>query len=118
MIRTIATALEVLAGKYDGIDFKPPKAVARAAKRGLELRREHGRGGTQVGVARARDLSNRKNISPSTAKRMYSFFKRHEVDKKPGWASEPTNGYIAWMLWGGDAGFAWARKLKRQMDAR
>lgn len=35
----------------------PPKSVAAAAARGLRLRERHGRGGTAVGVARARDLS-------------------------------------------------------------
>ena len=42
--------------------FTPPQAVRNNAKRGLELRREFGRGGTEVGVARARDLSNGKSI--------------------------------------------------------
>lgn len=107
------------ASKYSAIDFSPPEGVRAAAKRGLELRREFGRGGTDVGVARARDLSNGKNMSPDTILRMYSFFARHEVDKREGWgdASNPTNGYIAWMLWGGDPGKAWASKVRRQMES-
>jgi hypothetical protein len=64
------------------LDLKPTESMAGNAKRGLELRREHGRGGTGVGVARARDISNRKNLSPQTVGRMYSYFSRHEVDKK------------------------------------
>lgn len=106
--------------KYDDIDFNPPKSVQDNARRGLELRREFGRGGTAVGIARARTLSNGQSISPETVGRMVSYFARHEVDKKPDWAnpSNPTNGYIAWQLWGGDAGRAWAGKLQRQMEAR
>lgn len=109
--------------KYKDINFKPPKSVQDAAKRGLALREEHGRGGTQVGVARARDLSNGKDISPETIKRMVSYFARHEVDKKgKGWArgadGYPSAGRIAWELWGGDAGRAWANKVKIQMEAR
>lgn len=120
--RGMAAPREVMLGRYDEIDFKPPAGVRDEAKRGLEWRREHGRGGTQVGVARARDLSNGKTISPETAKRMFSYFERHEVDKKgegfsPGEPGFPSAGRIAWALWGGDAGFAWARKLVKQMNA-
>jgi hypothetical protein len=108
--------------KYDHIDFKPPVGVRAEAKKGLEWRDEHNRGGTMVGVARARDLSNGKNISADTAKRMNSYFARHAVDKKgkgwsPGEDGFPSAGRIAWALWGGDAGEAWAGKLVRQIEA-
>lgn len=66
----------------DDIDLKPTQTMANNAKRGLELRKEFGRGGTEVGVARARDLMNRKNLSPRTVQRMFSYFSRHEVDKQ------------------------------------
>jgi hypothetical protein len=90
--------------------------MANAAKRGLELRKKHGRGGTEVGVARARDLSNRKTLSPSTVRRMNSYFARHEVDKQgEGWG-EDSAGYIAWLLWGGDPGRAWAKRKDKELD--
>ena len=62
--------------------FVPPQEVRSNAKRGLELREKHGRGGTEVGVARGRDLSNGAALSLDTIKRMNSYFSRHEVDKK------------------------------------
>ena len=46
------------------LDLKPTESMANNARRGLELRRKFGRGGTAVGVARARDLANRKELSP------------------------------------------------------
>ena len=95
------------------IDLKPTESMANNAKRGLELRRKFGRGGTAVGVARARDLSNRTDLSPETVARMYSFFSRHEVDKQgKDWdnAERPSNGKIAWLLWGGDSGYAWSKQ--------
>jgi hypothetical protein len=100
--------------------FSPPAGVRAAAKRGLELRSKFGRGGTSVGIARARDLSNGKGISASTIRRMNSFFARHAVDKRPDWSnpSKPSNGYIAHLLWGGDAGRAWASKISRHLDAK
>jgi hypothetical protein len=107
-------ALEAL--KQDG--FTPPQSVREAARRGLELRSKFNRGGTAVGIARARDLSNGKSVSASTIKRMVSFFARHAVDKRPDWGNpdKPTNGYIAHMLWGGDAGRGWANKIARGLD--
>jgi hypothetical protein len=95
------------------IDLKPTESMAANARRGLELRDKFNRGGTAVGVARARDLSNRRDLSPETVARMYSFFSRHEVDKKgKDWdnSERPSNGKIAWLLWGGDSGFAWAKQ--------
>jgi hypothetical protein len=64
------------------LDLKPTESMASNARRGLELRKEYGRGGTAVGVARARDISNRTNLSPQTVQRMFSYFSRHEVDKQ------------------------------------
>ncbi len=112
-----------LAEGYDGIDFTPPKGAREEAERGLAWRREHGRGGTAVGIARARDIARGAALSPSTVRRMVSFFARHEVDKKgkgwsPGEDGFPSNGRIAWALWGGDPGRAWASKVVKQMDAR
>ena len=99
----------------EDLDLKPTESMASNARRGLELRRKFGRGGTGVGVARARDLSNRTNLSPDTVLRMYSFFSRHEVDKKGkdfNNAERPSNGKIAWLLWGGDSGYSWARSKR------
>jgi len=103
--------------------FKPTDAMAREARRGLAWRRDFGRGGTSVGIARARDIANKKNLSTSTIKRMFSFFSRHEVDKKgkgfkPGGEGYPSNGRIAWALWGGDPGFSWARAKVRQITKK
>lgn len=109
--------------RYDDIDFTPPAGVRSEAEKALSWRREFGRGGTAVGIARARDLSNGTAISPETARRMKAYFDRHEVDKKgtgfsPGEEGFPSNGRIAWGLWGGDAGQAWSAKLVRQMNSR
>lgn len=92
----------------------PPKGAQAAAKRGLELRKQFGRGGTMVGVARARDISNGVNLSESTVRRMKAYFDRHEVDKQgKDWDNNerPSNGKIAWLLWGGDAGRTWATRM-------
>ena len=94
-----------------------------ARKEALALREEHGRGGTEVGVARARDIKNRKNLSPDTVRRMHSFFARHAVDKQgKGWkAGEegyPSAGLIAHLLWGGDSGASWAESKTNALDRK
>ena len=96
--------------------YEPTAEMKDEAQRGLDWRSEFGRGGTEVGIARARDIVNGKNLSEDTVKRMRSFFARHEVDKeaqgfRPGEDGYPSNGRIAWALWGGDAGKSWAGEI-------
>jgi HK97 family phage major capsid protein/HK97 family phage prohead protease len=99
---------------------KPTQGMKEEARKGLDWRKEYGRGGTRIGAERANQILNNENLSDETIKRMYSFFSRHEVDKKAegfrqGEKGYPSNGRIAWALWGGDAGFSWSRKLVNQM---
>ena len=106
--------------KYEDIDFTPPKKVAEAAEKGLDLRGEFNRGGTDVGVARARDLKNQASLSPETIDRMVNYFSRHAVDKDAenfGNDEDPSAGYIAWLLWGGDPGKDWAKNVQSRMKA-
>ena len=108
-------------GKADG--FSPTEAMAREATRGLEWRDEFNRGGTEIGVARARDIKNRRNLSLDTVKRMVSYFARHEVDKQgegfsPGEDGYPSAGRIAWALWGGDPGKSWANNIVDREDSK
>jgi hypothetical protein len=98
----------------------PPAEVASAAEKGLKLRAQFRRGGTTIGIARARDLQNRRSLSDQTVRRMVSYFARHKVDKRAdnfGDEENPSTGYIAWLLWGGDAGQKWAEEHKKAMEA-
>ena len=108
--------------KGEEINTKPTEAMASNAQRGLEWREEFGRGGTEVGVARARDLINRRDLSINTVRRMYSYFARHTVDKQAeGFSSGeegfPSAGRIAWELWGGDAGESWANRITQRLNS-
>jgi HK97 family phage major capsid protein len=105
----------------------PNEAMKEEAQRGLDWRNEFGRGGTEVGIARARDIVNGRDLSEETIGRMVSYFARHEVDKeaegfRPGEDGYPSNGRIAWALWGGDPGKTWAErewaKIKNDRDYR
>jgi hypothetical protein len=97
------------------IKSMPNKGMKDEAKRALAWREEFGRGGTEVGIARARQIVANEELSDKDILDMYSFFARHEVDKKaegfkPGEDGYPSNGRIAWSLWGGDAGYEFAKR--------
>jgi hypothetical protein len=102
--------------------YSPPAGARSAARRAIKFK-EDGKAtgaGTQVGWTRAGQLARGETISLSTVKRMYSYFSRHEVDKKgKDWGNNanPSNGYIMWLAWGGDAGFSWSRGIvNREKD--
>jgi hypothetical protein len=96
--------------------YSPPAGARSAARRAIKFK-EQGKAkgaGTSVGWTRAGQLARGETLSLSTVKRMYSYFSRHEVDKKGkdwGNAANPSNGYIMWLAWGGDAGFSWSRRI-------
>ena len=100
-------ALNIAESEYDDQkreahtdSYTPTAAMRDEAQQGLEWRQEFGRGGTAVGVARARDIIN-GDLSFDTVKRMSSYFARHLVDKdaegfRAGEEGYPSAGRIAW----------------------
>ena len=110
---------EAVSQKFES--YSPTDEMATEAELGLKWREEYGRGGTEVGVARARDISNKRNLSLDTIQRMNSYFSRHEVDKQAkGWNQGeegfPSAGRVAWQLWGGDAGRDWAKRILERVE--
>lgn len=106
--------------------YEVPQNVRAAAKRGLELRQKYGRGGLDPkqaheagvgsGVTRASDLVS-GSVTYATIKRMIGFFSRHKKNKDSRLDNgEPGAGMIAWLLWGGDPGFAWAKRIVEQEE--
>ena len=106
--------------EYPGLRFIAPGAVRDAARKGLKLY-DQGRGGdglTSQTVREARTIAGRQDVSPDKLRRMRAWFARHESDKKPGWdkPGKETPGYVAWLLWGGDAGRRWAEQMVADME--
>lgn len=122
-----AAILTVQLAKGDG--HVPPEGVRSAARRGLEARKKWGRGGLSnteasdqgigSGVQRAANLANGDAVSTETVRRMHAFFSRHAKNYRPD-AKEPdggpTAGTIAWWLWGGNAGKAWAESITNRLE--
>jgi len=100
-----------------------PKGAQSEAKKALEWRKEHKRGGTPVGLNTARTLSRGGQIGIEKVRHIAKYFPRHEVDKKgkgwkPGQDKFPSNGRIAWALWGGDVAWRWAQAIVERENKR
>jgi hypothetical protein len=107
--------------RYAGIDFSPPSAVRDAAVEALEWRfRDGHKGGTDIGVGRALQLAVEDVVPPRDIDRMVNYGTRHAVDLRSKGArrGEITPGVVAWGLWGGADGIAWAREVQAAMRDR
>lgn len=96
--------------------YRPTEEMAAAARRGLKMRMESSpsqRGGTAVGLARARQFANRQPVSLDVVKRTFSFLSRAKTYYRPG---SNTPGTQAYLLWGGPAGLTWARGILNNLD--
>tara|TARA_Y100001938_G_scaffold35560_1_gene48912 strand:- start:4318 stop:6171 length:1854 start_codon:yes stop_codon:yes gene_type:complete len=108
---------------YDDLDFTIPQGAKEEAKRALDWVSEFNRGGTSVGRGTARYLLSNTIASPNKVRQIARYFPRHEIDKRaegyrPGEDGYPSNGRIAWALWGGEAGKSWSNKLVKGMNIR
>ena len=113
---------EVEIENADGINLDVPSGVKSEAQKGLDWRREFGRGGIGPGQQTARMLVGNK-MTVARVRKMRAYLARHEVDKKgegwaPGQKGFPSAGRIAWALWGGDSGKAWSNKVMRSVESR
>ena len=100
-----------------------PGGVQKEAKKALEWRKEHKRGGTPVGLNTARRLAEGGQIGIQKIRHIAKFFPRHEKNKQakgwsPGEDGFPSNGRIAWALWGGDAAWRWARAIVEREEKK
>jgi len=101
------------------IDLTPTDGMVVEAKKGKEWRAEFGRGGTEVGLKTANMIID-NSLTPDRVTRMFSYLKRHEVDKQgegfsPGEDGFPSAGRIAWALWGGDAAVKWSERKRKEI---
>ena len=102
-------------------DLTVTAEIAAAARKGLELHAagKSGDGLVSATVRDARRMADREALSEEKVRRMPGWFARHASDKVPGWdePGEETPGYVAWLLWGGDAAQAWAERKVEELDA-
>ena len=109
-------SLDITVVASAGRMYTIPKGVQNEAKKALAWHKEFHRGGTPVGLNTARTLANGGQVGLRVIRHIAKYFPRHEVDKKaegfnPGEKNFPSNGRIAWALWGSDAGWRWAQAI-------
>lgn len=88
-----------------------PDEVRAQLRKGLGLLDHAGDGLRPKTVAEAREIASGQAVSPDKLIRMRAWFARHAVDRRPGWDKDITPGYVAWLLWGGDAGRTWVNRV-------
>jgi hypothetical protein len=108
---------------YASETYNAPEGASKEAQKALDWKEKYGdevKGGTAVGWTRANQLAKKENLSKETVERMYKFFQRHEKNKSidPKFKNEPWKdaGYVAWLIWGGDAGKSWAEKMWKKFN--
>jgi hypothetical protein len=121
--RNVALESECVTINFETDSYIPTNAIAENARQALKVRETKPasqRGMTAVGIARARDLSNKRPLSENSVRRMKAFFDRHEADKQGATWDEKGKGWQAWNGWGGDEGYSWSRtiveRLNKQQD--
>lgn len=103
------------------VSMKPTAGMASAARRGLKLH-EDGKSGDGLKpetVARANRLARREEMNEDWIREMNAWFARHEsASKSPGWDTpgEEKPGYVAWLLWGGNAAKNWSARKVKELD--
>lgn len=136
-LKDIVVSAETVEAKADDLDTKAedlntkaesyedyPQTASNNAKRMLGWIEEYGRdvvtAGTNVGLARAQQLSSREPISLDVLKRTRSYLERAKtystVDDKL--KDEPwlDNGFVAYNLWGGEAMRVYANKKLAELE--
>lgn len=114
--------------------FIPPQGAAEEARQALEWIDEYGRdeaeGATEEGIGRARQIiDHAENEDPLIGTNedgtpyvveIANFFNRHRgnEDISEEYEGEPwkDNGYLSWLLWGGDPGDEWSNSLRDRLD--
>jgi uncharacterized protein len=103
------------------VSLKPTAGMASAARRGLKLHEEgkSGDGLKPETVARANRLAKREEMNEDWVREMNAWFARHEsASKSPGWDTpgEEKPGFVAWLLWGGNAARNWSARKAKELD--
>lgn len=107
-----APQLDLFGPRRNPAERVVPEKVRARLREGLRLVVEGraGKGLRGQTVREAEAMAHGDPVPVDKVKRMAAWFRRHRVDKRPGWAERKTPGYVAWLLWGGDEGWAWAER--------
>lgn len=101
-------------------NVRVPANVNKETQIAYKLRGLGFKGGLETGWKRAKQLTTQEFIAIEDIKYMKAWFARHAFTSYPSFekwkkAGRPLDkkwhnkrGIVAWLIWGGDAGFKWA----------
>jgi hypothetical protein len=118
-VEQLNASADLITINFAADSYVPNDRMAANARRALEVRDKKPilqRGMTSVGIARARDIMNKRPLSADTVRRMKAYFDRHEIDKQGETWDEQGKGWQAWHGWGGDAGQTWANAIVERLN--
>jgi len=118
-VEQVNNSADLITVNFAEDSYVPNDRMAANARRALDVRASKPpsqRGMTSVGLARARDIQNKKPLSADTVRRMKAYFDRHEIDKQGSTWDEQGKGWQAWNGWGGDAGQTWANAIVERLN--
>lgn len=118
-VEQVNNSADLITVNFAEDSYVPNDWMAANARRALEVRASKPpsqRGMTSVGLARARDIQNKKPLSADTVRRMKAYFDRHEIDKQGSTWDEQGKGWQAWNGWGGDAGQTWSNAIVERLN--
>ncbi|MBM4230664.1 MAG: phage portal protein [Gammaproteobacteria bacterium] len=118
-VERVSASADLITVNFAEDSYVPNQQMADNARRALEVRASKPpsqRGMTAVGLARARDIQNKKPLSEETVRRMKAYFDRHEIDKQGETWDDQGKGWQAWHGWGGDAGAKWAAAIVERLN--
>lgn len=111
-------------GKRSKIMVKVPENVKKWALYAFKLKKLGFKGAKETGWKRAKQLSTKSQIPIQDLRYMRNWYARHIITSYPGfkkWVKEGRSkdkkwhnkhAIIAWITWGGDAGFRWVNSQK------
>ena len=94
--------------------YEIPKKMKDNAQKGLDMRKEYGRGGTSMAIKIAKYITVNETATLEKVKKISEYFPRHEKDNVQ--SEVPTNGFIAWNLYGGNEGQEWSKDIIKNID--
>jgi len=116
----LETLLEKTAGGQDAgprgeAKYRPPQAVRKEAMKGIRLSHQFNYPSYNgIGLTRAIQLVVMDKIWERSINRMYKFFTRNQRYKSyKGFGDDknPSRSYLSWLVWGGDSGYEWSKKM-------
>ncbi len=100
--------------KYDSVDFTIPRKVKSNAQAGLDLHKEHKRGGVSTNLAFAKWLIKNEKATPEKIRSAYKYFMKHKSED----FSDKTSGtWISHQLMGGNEMRKWSATLVEQLNS-